>query len=181
MTTRKDFIKKACISSACLCGFASMAKSSNNNETEESAPEINLHREWVLTLLENIEKSGNESIMKESIKSSAITHYQQLNMDEVLKPFIGNIEKFIEFLSNEWGWIIEYDRTLNKIIANENKKVCVCPILPPQKNKTNKLICYCSEGFAEIMFSKVLPKKVQAEVISSIHRGNEKCIYQITI
>lgn len=46
---------------------------------------------------------------------------------------------------------------------------------------SNLLLCYCSEGFAELMFSKVVGHPVKAEVIRSIHRGAASCAYQIDI
>ena len=180
MISRKDFLKKACIGGACFCGFASLAGTAKAEETT-TVPERNLYQNWLSSLLEQIDENSNEDFKRRTIKSCAITHYNDLNMDDVLQPYSEDIEKFINFLSSEWGWIIEYDKTKQQIIANENKTACVCPVLPPAKNKTNPLICYCSEGFAELMFSKVLNKKVSAEVISSIHRGNKNCIYKISI
>lgn len=42
-------------------------------------------------------------------------------------------------------------------------------------------MCYCSEGFAERMFSVVCEHQVEAVVISSVQRGDERCIYRIEL
>ena len=181
MISRKEFIKKTCIGSACFCGFAALIHPVKAEGTNTIIPERNLSQNWLNVLLNKIDEIKDENFKKQAVKSCAVSHYNNLNMNDVLQPYVGEIEKFITFLSTEWGWVIEYDKNKQQIIANENKKVCVCPVLPPDKNKTNPLICYCSEGFAELMFSKILEKKVSAEVISSIHRGNKNCIYKISI
>lgn len=43
------------------------------------------------------------------------------------------------------------------------------------------LLCDCSEGFTEKMFSAVVGKPVKAEVVASIQRGAESCRYRITL
>jgi predicted hydrocarbon binding protein len=100
-------------------------------------------------------------------------------MNDLLTPYIGDLEKFIEFLEKKWGWKIDYNKKTKTLIANENKNYCVCPMIN-KKNKVNQsAICYCSEGFAERMFSLVASQPVSAAVISSIQRGDERCIYKI--
>jgi predicted hydrocarbon binding protein len=64
-------------------------------------------------------------------------------------------------------------------IADENKTKCVCPMVNKEKGVRSSILCYCSEGFAEKMFSTVVGHPVKAKVISSIHRGNNRCKYQI--
>ena len=81
------------------------------------------------------------------------------------------------------GWIVEYDREKGSITANENKNECVCPILFENNGKIEKgfeNMCYCSEGFAKKMFSKVLGYDVKVNVISSIIRGDKACVYRIS-
>ena len=101
-------------------------------------------------------------------------------MDEVLLPYIGNMDKFIEFIEGKWGWKIDYDRVGKTLIANENKNYCVCPVLNQKTEVKRSSICYCSEGFAERMFSTVAAIPVTATVLSSIHRGDDRCKYKIT-
>jgi predicted hydrocarbon binding protein len=64
------------------------------------------------------------------------------------------------------------------IIADENKDHCVCPMIDHTLHNS-PLMCHCSEGFAEKMFSKVTGEKANAVVISSILRGDKSCKYKI--
>ena len=100
-------------------------------------------------------------------------------MDEILKPFINDLDKFIEFLEKEWGWKVDYSQATRTIIANENKNYCVCPMINNDGKDKNPAICYCSEGFAEKMFSLVAGQPASANVISSIQKGDKNCIYKI--
>ena len=60
---------------------------------------------------------------------------------------------------------------------DENKDFCVCPLC--QAQKMPPLLCNCSEGFAERMFSNILNRPVRATVIASILRGDKSCKYEI--
>ena len=180
---RKDFIKKACVSGACLCGFSSIAlagKNKTNNPME--GPENSnfaMTQAWISNLLVNINKNLTIEEKRKILKSCSIAHYDNLKMEEVLSPYEGNIEKFIGFLEDEWDWKVDYNKSTKTLIADENKNYCVCPIINKNDKTDKSAMCYCSEGFAEKMFSVVSGVSASATVISSIHRGNDTCKYKV--
>jgi hypothetical protein len=100
-------------------------------------------------------------------------------MVEFLKPYNNNLEGFIGFIEKEWGWKMTYDKSTQIIIADENKNNCVCPMINHKTGIKPGALCYCSEGFSELMFTNVIGKPVTASVISSIHRGDKSCKYKI--
>jgi hypothetical protein len=112
------------------------------------------------------------------IKGAARYHYSANEMDKVLEPFIGKPEEFISFLEKTWGWKVTFDKENGVIIADENKPYCICQL--NEKVKCSKL-CYCSEGFAELMFGKVFERPVQAAVKASVLRGDKSCIYEVKL
>jgi hypothetical protein len=183
MDNRRIFIKKACLAGACLCGFPSLlqAADTTSNGSSSTDKEKGLMREWISTLLLSIDDHVNKEECRSIMKKCAISHYEHLNMDELLLPYVGDIEKFNRFIEKEWGWKVSYQKQEGIIIANENKKTCVCPMVNQQKGVKSSILCYCSEGFAELMFSKVAGHPVKASVISSIHRGDASCIYKISL
>jgi hypothetical protein len=181
---RKTFIKQVCLSGVCACGFSSVALSQGFNSGDESAinekeKSILLLREWIASVLGDVNVSLDKETAKKLIKNTSVVHYNNLGMDNLLKGYEGNLEKFLTFLADKWGWKIDYDKSAGVLIADENKNYCVCPIAPFIKNKGLPAICNCSEGFAEKMFSVVVGTPVKAEVISSIHRGDASCKYKI--
>jgi hypothetical protein len=180
---RKHFIKNVCLTAACCCGFGTLAlgndKKSKAIEFSSDNNEANLMlKEWLATLLNNLNSNVNSQELKQIIKKGAKIHYNNLNMDKVLSEYIGDLKKFIGFIQEKWGWVIEYDESKKTLLANENKNYCVCPLINPE-NKNSSALCNCSEGFAEMMFSKVAGLPAKATVKSSILRGDKQCIYEI--
>lgn len=179
---RRDFIKKSCLAGACFCGFTSMIPSVDgqplmNNETEDRDQAF--MQAWISDLLLSISTLEDESQCRAIVKKCSMVHYKHLNMDQVLEPYVGHVEGFIQFLEHTWGWKITYGKNGRSLLADENKDHCICPLVNQSKGIKSAILCYCSEGMAELMFSKVYNHPVKATVISSIHRGNSSCQYAI--
>ena len=180
---RKEFIKYACLTGVCMCGFSALASTKENSEDQAlnlPAQDNNaiLMQEWISGLLSNLNDGLDKATLRKIVKKNAIVHYNNLKMDDVLKDYENNLEKFIVFLETKWNWKIEYNAATNKLVANENKSQCVCPMVNKEKG-VSPAMCYCSEGFAENMFSKVMGKPVTATVVSSIQRGDKYCQYNV--
>lgn len=179
--SRKEFIQKTCMASICFCGFGSIALAKNNS-TQHSSSEPSdqtIQQDWISNLLTNLSNNLSSDEVRRIVKSNSIVHYNNLKMDEMLSSYIGNLDGFISFISEKWDWIVEYDKESKTIIANENKSYCVCPMVNHKNGVKSSAICYCSEGFAEKMFTTVAGVKATAEVISSVIRGDKNCIYKI--
>lgn len=185
-TNRRQFIEKTCLTGACFCGFSSLAFSAENRpesfiSTEEEYKRLTLVQEYLGGLLLNMQENLTEDENRTAIKQLATVHYAQLNMDEFLKPYENNLDGFITFIGKEWGWKVTYDKSTQIILADESKNNCVCPMISHKTGIKPEALCYCSEGFSERMFSKVIGKSVKATVVSSIHRGDPTCKYQIEL
>ena len=174
---RKEFFRKACISGACMCGFGALGASADIFQNQPDDTEKRMFREWLSTLLSGLNE--NDEATKAAIKSAAIAHYNNLKMDEMLAPYVGDMDKFIGFISEKWGWKIDFDKATKTLIADENKAYCVCPVLPHNSENPQPAMCYCSEGFAGKMFSKVYGAPVSAQVISSVRKGDKSCQYKV--
>ena len=183
---RKDFLKKACITGACLCGFGGIAFANDvedelNSRDSEPDPGKHLIQGWTANLLANLNSEIEPEKFRNLIKKNAVIHFNELKMKDMLKDFIGNPDKFIAFISEKWGWKIEFDKSAGVLIADENKSYCVCPMVNQDERIGSAVMCNCSEGFAEKMFSEVFGKPVKAEVISSVLKGDKSCKYKITV
>lgn len=187
MTTRRNFLKKACFSGICLCGFSSILQSKTLNalalpQSETINTNETMFLKWITGLLENLDSSHlTESQLRQIVKSASIAHHQNLDMDTMLSPFKDKLDAFIKFIEEEWSWKVSYEDNRQVLIVDEDKPFCVCPLLRNEKDKKFPALCYCSEGFAERMFSIVCGFPVNATVISSIQRGNNKCVYRIVL
>ena len=47
----------------------------------------------------------------------------------------------------------------SRLLVDENKDFCVCPITEKVQGEVSGILCNCSEKFAEQMFSKVCQKR----------------------
>lgn len=177
---RKDFLRKACIAGVCGCRFGTLALNAGDVAGADQESVNQVPQQWLITLLENLDRNVDQAELRKIIKMSAGVHYDQLNMDGLLSGYAGRLEEFIGFLEKEWGWKVDYDEAAGIITADENKNYCVCPVLKGTV-AGSPAICYCSEGFAEKMFSKAAGVAVNAEVVSSVRRGDKTCIYRIRI
>jgi predicted hydrocarbon binding protein len=183
---RKDFLKKACITGACFCGFGRIAFV-NANKTKPTASESetdagkHLIQGWTANLLMNLGSELEPEKFRNLIKKNAVIHFNELKMNDILGDYIGNPDKFIDFISEKWGWKIEFDKKNGILIADENKSYCVCPMVNQAESIGSYVMCNCSEGFAEKMFSVVFERPVKAKVVSSVLRGDASCKYKITV
>jgi len=172
--SRKDFIRKACATGACLCGAGCMGFANDIFGVEEAMP-----RQWLSLLLGHIDGMADEVQKRSLLKGCAQAHYNHLKLTELLAPYRNNPDAFVQYLESGWGWKVSHDKATRTILADENKDHCVCPVAAPLPQKGPAALCYCSEGFAEAMFSFVLRRPVSATVVSSILRGGERCVYRI--
>jgi hypothetical protein len=182
--SRKEFFKTVCLSGACLCGFGMMTSPlagslNQNTATDESNGKELLLQALIAKVLTNLNSEFSKDEIRKVMKSCALVHYDNLKMDDLLKDYVGNLKKFISWIEENWGWKIEYNKELKTLIADENKSYCVCPMVNHQKESELPAMCYCSEGFAEKMFSTVADIPASATVVSSILRGDKSCQYKI--
>lgn len=178
---RKGFVRSACMAGACFCGFGAVTAGASDGirpVDEEGNP---VGQAWLVSLLSNMGQNMDPRQIRLIIKDSAKVHYDQLKMDELLSAYTGKLKEFTEFLEKEWGWKIDYDMKSGVLIADENKDHCVCPVIENVSNHDTSAICYCSEGFAELMFSKVAGTAVTARVALSVRRGDKSCVYRVEI
>lgn len=183
---RKEFLKKACLAGACMCGFGLPAVALGNQadqvQHEDSSDKENIFvQNWIANLLNNLDADSENIDLKSVIKKNAEIHFDNLKMNEMLKEYLGKPDEFIAFISEKWGWKVDYDKTAKTITANENKSYCVCPVMKQLNATKTGVICNCSEGFAEKMFSAVFGSPVRATVVSSVLKGDQNCIYKIVV
>ena len=152
----------------------------NQNEPEPDSGK-QLLQARTANLVQNLDAELEPELVRKLVKKGSIIHYNDLKMDEMLRDYIWESEKFMRFISEKWGWVITFDEATCVLIADENKSYCICTIVNQANHIGSPATCYCSEGFAEKMFSVVFQRAVKAEVISSVLRGNPSCKYKVTI
>lgn len=133
---------------------------------------------WTTALLNGMKEHPNNTY--NSFENCACFHYDMNNMDLIIQNFKGNLSGFLVFLCDTWGWKVTLCNNEKKIIIDENKDYCVCPVVHEMSENVPENICNCSEHFAKKMFSQVTGSPVNVKVIRSILRDGKSCMYEIT-
>lgn len=182
--SRRHFLK-TCVGAACMCslgGIFRLYAASGSDKVSETAinADEKFHLEWIMTLLDGLNRQNmSESQLRAIIKETSIAHNKHLDVEHMVAPYVGKPKEFIDFLESSWGWKVYDDKNTNTLIVDENKPFCVCPLLKIADNHLYPALCYCSEGFAERMFSTVYGHPVEVIVTASVQRGDNSCIYNI--
>jgi len=138
--------------------------------------ERKLIHDWIATLLD--QSAGEDGLIETKLMKCSDTHFRAADMEIVLAPFRGDLSGLITFLQSKWGWKIKHDRYLHTIEADENKPNCVCPLYL-EALVSSPLLCECSRGFAARMFAYVIESEVQTEIVRSVIRDGQSCVYKI--
>jgi hypothetical protein len=179
---RRSFLKKTCLMGFCFYGLGSLtnpAPAVGAGKADEIKKE-SIHSKWITSLLLGLKDESPETARR-IIKNRSEAHFDDLNLKKTLAPYVGDLESFHGFLTKEWGWVIDYDQAGQVVHVDENKGNCVCPLIQNKTMEGLGMLCYCSEGIAEKMFSYVAGRKAKAEVVQSILRGAKTCKYKITL
>jgi len=132
--------------------------------------------EWLNHLLSSLDENCDSCLFE----GCANLHYQVNGMDNLLEKYVGDLPAFVVYLEKEWGWKVIFSEGGSRLLVDENKDFCVCPITRSLHGNVSGNLCHCSEKFAEQMFSKVCQKKVTAKVKRSVLRDGKSCIYEIS-
>jgi hypothetical protein len=157
--TRRSVLKRACFCGISACGVAAGACSqavANETPKPQPAPRDPMPYKWISALLPSIDANTDREHARTIMKGCAQSHFDHLEMGKTLARFTGKLDDFLAFLKGEWGWIIEHRKEEGIILIDENKAVCVCPLIQKDIAMKSGSLCYCSEGFAERMFSLVV-------------------------
>ncbi len=182
---RRAFLKSAGLLGICGCGLTAECSvrpgeaASDAAQAPAAVPEP-LAKHWVATLLPLL-AAGNPEHARSAIRKCFEPHFRSLALEPTLDKFRGNVEGFVRYLEKEWGWVVSYSPDTGVILVDENKTYCVCPVLPKERSRDLGLMCHCSEGIAERMFSHVAGSPVRARVVASVLRGDRTCKYRIEL
>jgi len=177
-------MRRAGLVGLCAClgprtGAAQTAAVPAGSQSQD-AKRVAMAQEWISFLLPSLAACDRDHVRR-GLKSCSRSHYDALGMDATVERFRGRLDEFLDYLRKEWSWVIRYDRDRGLLEVDENKNACVCPLVAKAPVADLGFLCYCSEGFAERLFSAVSGSAARAEVAESILRGQTSCKYRIEL
>nr|WP_319489330.1 hypothetical protein [uncultured Caproiciproducens sp.] len=136
--------------------------------------------EWMNELLNSLGDNCSSEECAKLIKPCSACCLKR--MEPIVEKYVGDLQGFIEYMGEECGQVITYDKEQQLIVVNENKSECVCAIAKcMQERNVSPTLCYCSANMTGAMISKIASKRAEARVVSSILRGDKTCVYEIKI
>ncbi len=140
----------------------------------------NFSMDWFGELLNSIEHNCSQETCEQLFNQCGVCHYKL--MEPMLEQYVGDLKCFLELMSKEHGQIITYDENTGKILVDENKDYCVCPVtLSMSGKKVSPVLCHCSASMTAKMIEKIIGKEVHSKVAKSVLRGDQSCVYEITL
>src|SRR5574344_2037122 len=140
--SKRDFVKKACLGTMCLCGLSNIANAKIfENMDVKAAPPKQMQVNWILEVLKNVDQNLSEEERRKIIKSASIAEYENQNVETNMAQYKGDIKKFISFLEKDWGWIcnFENDGDVSDEIIQNVKDGNIGSILNCDPEKVNEL------------------------------------------
>lgn len=77
---------------------------------------------------------------------------------------------------NEYGWIVSIDKENNRLLVDENKDYCVCPITAAQGN-ISPALCDCSSTLCQKNVFKSFGEKRTGKRTALFLRDGLSCVF----
>ncbi len=136
---------------------------------------------WAMSLLRGVSENCSAKELDACLKNCADCHYESCGRGEITARFAGDLDGFVRFLEEKFGFLIKVDYAAGKILYDVNQNRCICPMAEHYDGELPKSLCECSRFFTERMFSEVLQRPVHTKLVRSWLRDGKSCLYEITI
>ena len=160
--------------------------------------------EWIRKAMEKLEASVKEETIRKIMIATCPHTYPKQRIEKLKERYkkIGNIDKLLEIMRNDRSYkgasYYDYPIRNENIIymtkvpynpqAHKNAKTqqekhlayCHCPWIKAAmtaNEKVTPLFCYCSASWNKQLLEGVLEKKVKAELVKCLLRGDDCCIH----
>lgn len=136
---------------------------------------------WAMVLLRGVSENCSAGELDACLKQCADCHYENCGRGKIAAQFAGDLDGFVRFLEEKFGFLIQIDYENRKILYDVNQACCICPMAEHYDGELPKSLCECSRFFTERMFSEVLQRPVHTKLLRSWLRDGKSCLYEITI
>jgi predicted hydrocarbon binding protein len=131
----------------------------------------------MVTVLESTLPEDFRKKIFENVGRECANQYSDLTW----KKYHDNIKGFLDSIQTKDGWVesVVFDETKGVITITDKQHKCTCPLV--KQGTTPASQCDCTLGWQKETYSQILGRPVQAAVLKSILRGDDRCVFQITI
>jgi len=160
--------------------------------------------EWIRKAMERLEASVDKETIKKIMITTCPHIYPKRRIQKLKERYkeLGNIDKLLEIMHSDRSYKgasyydypirkeniiymtkVPYDPQTHKNAQTKQKKqlaYCHCPWIKAAitaNEKVTPLFCYCSASWNKQLLEGILEKKVKAELVKCLLRGDDNCTH----
>jgi len=160
--------------------------------------------EWIRKAMEKLEASVDREIIKKIMIATCPHIYSRRRIQKLKERYkkLGNIDKLLEIMRNDRSYKgasyydyptrkgdtiymskVPYNPQMHKNAKTEQERqlaYCHCPWIKAAitaNEKVTPLFCYCSASWDKQLLEGVLEKKVKAELVKCLLKGDDCCTH----
>lgn len=181
MLTRQEFVR-CCAMTVCttLIPASEIAAADTESDADTLRWRLDAARVRYAKLIALLSREVDSVTYKQLLRSlgreCALQHRAS-----TFEKYKGNIKGFLEAIQSPSGWVekAEYDEEQGIIRITDRNPKCSCPLV--EKGVTSADQCDCTLGWQEETYSRILGRRVKAELEESVLRGGSRCVYRIQV
>jgi hypothetical protein len=183
---RKEFLKNACSFGLCACvaaaAFAPSAALAEDQKpaTDKPAPppddwRIGFAQQRYAKLLAALGSRVEPAVLSSALQEVGRFCARSSNTGDA---YAGNPEGLLNYFREHWKADTSYDAE-HGTVSLAFPAMAECPCALVRKGVTPPTVCECSLGFQKHAFGVVFGRPVEAEVKTSLLRGDAQCSFAI--
>jgi predicted ArsR family transcriptional regulator len=174
---RSEFLKAAGVMGFCCCAGAAglaqspAAKPSDTPEVNELRRKLDFMQKRIARLIQALEEPTRKKVLETMGRECA------REFGHLTGRFKGKPKEFLEEARRIWMDKADYDEKAGTIRVMDRPGNCTCAFVrigltPPE-------FCQCSVGWQKEAYATILGKPMDAEIESSVLRGDERCAFRM--
>jgi len=171
---RKEFIAKASALGAICCvpeALSAQTDSSSHPKVEELTGKIRFMQLRMAKLVSALDEDTRKRVLETMGRECA------KEFSGLITPFVGKPEEFLETAKKQWMATADYNKATGTIRIRDKSSQCTCAFVNPEFTPAD--FCACTLGWQKEAYSTILGEPVDAELESSVLRGDAQCAFKI--
>ena len=172
--SRKEFVSVATALGAFCCGATALMGQDGtapDTEVEMLKNQIAFMRKRMARLVLALDESTREKVL-ETMGRECAREFSFLT-----EKYKGNVEGFLEDAKRQWIARADYNKEAKTIDIADSGKSCTCAFV--ESGITPSEFCSCSLGWQKEAYSTIMGEPMDAELKSSILKGDDHCGFRI--
>lgn len=179
---RKEFLKRSmhvgcgCTAMA-LLGTPALAEEDEAKQKDADDKRAAFTHHWVESLLNNMDgRIDDETAVALMVAGGRACATR--TMAPLLEQYKGDLDGFLTMMAPHFPNDGLY-RDGNRVTLAWDR--CLCPVVGGTQGTLPKVFCHCSEGWMREVFESIIGKPVDVHIVTTVKRGDPRCVFTIDV